>query len=116
MSDELDKNMIRMKTPWHSPVSIEAMFQQIEDGVKFATARNDAPSANTIIHIGYNIIYATGRFTIGCHEWRKLTDKQKMWAHLKTTSFQSSRHQSPPDDYLQLRRIQWLCQSSPSLR
>jgi hypothetical protein len=83
-SDELDKNMIRMKTPWHPPVSIEAMFQQSEDGVKFATAGNDAPSANTIVHIGYIIIYATGRFTIGCHEWRKLTDEQKTWAHLKT--------------------------------
>jgi hypothetical protein len=83
-SDELDKNMIRMKTPWHPPVSIEAMFQQIEDGVKFATAGNDAPSANTIVRIGYNIIYATGRFTIGCHEWRKLTDAQKTWAQLKT--------------------------------
>jgi hypothetical protein len=76
--------MIRMKTPWHPPVSIKAMFQQIEDGVKFATAGNDAPSANTTVRIGYNIIYATGRFTIGCHEWRKLTDEQKTWAQLKT--------------------------------
>jgi hypothetical protein len=66
-SDELDNNLLRMKTPWHPPVTIEAMFEQVKNGVKFATAGGDGPSANTIVRIGYNIIYATGRFSFGCH-------------------------------------------------
>jgi hypothetical protein len=73
-----------MKTPWHPPVPIETMFEQIEKGVKFATAGGDEPSANTIVRIGYNIIYATGRFSLGCHAWRQLIETDKTWARLKT--------------------------------
>jgi hypothetical protein len=46
-----------MKTPWHPPV---------------------------IVRIGYNIIYATDRFSLGCHAWRQLIETDKTWARLKT--------------------------------
>ena len=48
---------------------IEALFTQLNVGIRFATAGNDAPSEASVIHIGYNIINATGFFDVACREW-----------------------------------------------
>jgi hypothetical protein len=75
--DELDANQLRMQTPWNPPTPIEALFTQLNVGIRFATAGNDAPSAASVIRIGYNLINATGMFDVACREWRGKSDADK---------------------------------------
>jgi hypothetical protein len=74
---ELDADLMCMATAWNPATPIEALFSQLEDGVRFATAGNDPPSLPTVVRQGYNIIYSTGLFTIACREWRCLPDGNK---------------------------------------
>jgi hypothetical protein len=66
-----------MQAPWHPPTPIEALFTQLNVGIRFATAGNDAPSEASVIRIGYNIINATGFFDVACREWRGKPDADK---------------------------------------
>ena len=75
--DELDANQLRMQAPWNPPTPIEALFTQLNVGIRFATAGNDAPSEASVIRIGYNIINATGLFDVACREWRAKQDDAK---------------------------------------
>ena len=78
--DELDENQLRMQAPWNPPTPIEALFTQLNVGIRFATAGNDAPSEASVIRIGYNIINATGMFDMACREWRSKDDAAKTLA------------------------------------
>ena len=69
-----------MQAPWHPLTPIEALFTQLNTGIRFATAGNDAPSAASVIRIGYNIINATGLFDVACREWRGKDDATKTLA------------------------------------
>jgi hypothetical protein len=75
--DELDANQLRMHAPWNPPTPIEALFTQLNTGIRFATAGHDAPSDASVIRIGYNIIHATGLFEVACREWRGKDDATK---------------------------------------
>jgi hypothetical protein len=75
--DKLNANQVRMQAPWNQSTPIKALFTQLNVGIRFATAGNDAPSAASVIRIGYNIINATGLFDVACCEWRAKDDTDK---------------------------------------
>jgi hypothetical protein len=68
---ELEQNTARVQLQWNPPTAIEALFLQLENGVSFDTAGQDAPTKPTVLCWVYNIIEKTGRFDIVCREWRK---------------------------------------------
>ena len=74
---ELDANILRMHTPWHPPTPIDKLFTQLDDGVRFATAGNDTPSAPSVVRLGYNLILATGLFDVPCRDWRAKPEADK---------------------------------------
>ena len=82
--DELEDNLKRMVTPWHPPTPIEEMFSQLEDGIIFATAGGEPPSAQAVIRMGYNLVEATGLFDRDCRAWRDLAPALKMMAAFQT--------------------------------
>ena len=77
---ELDANSLRMHTPWHPPTPIDKLFTQLDDGVRFATAGNDTPSAPSVVRLGYNLILATGLFDVPCRDWRAKPEAAKTLA------------------------------------
>jgi hypothetical protein len=64
-----DENTRRMAAAWQPPTPIDTLFQQLEDGVYFATAANEPLVDTTVARMGYNIIAATGLFTEACRDW-----------------------------------------------
>jgi hypothetical protein len=74
---ELDANTLRMHTPWNPPTPIDKLFTQLDDGVRFATAGHDIPSAPSVVRLGYNLILATGLFEVPCREWRAKAEATK---------------------------------------
>ena len=69
-----------MQAPWNPPTPIEALFTQLNVGIRFATAGKDAPSETSVFRIGYNNINATGLFDVACREWRGKDDATKTLA------------------------------------
>jgi hypothetical protein len=82
--EELEENTKRMNTPWNPPTPIEALFDQLDEGVIFATAGGEPPAPSTVVRMGYNIIEVTGLFVTPCTEWRKLATAAKTMAAFKT--------------------------------
>jgi hypothetical protein len=74
---ELDANALRMAAPWHPPTPIDKLFTQLDDGVRFATAGNDTPSAPSVVRLGYNLVHATGLFEVPCRDWRARAEATK---------------------------------------
>jgi hypothetical protein len=52
----MEQNTARMQLQWNPPRAIEALFQQFENGVSFATASQDAPTKPTVLSWAYSII------------------------------------------------------------
>jgi hypothetical protein len=81
---ERDQNQTRMTTPWHPPTPIEALFTQLQAGVRFAAAGGEPISDTQVARMGYTIILNTGLFTEACREWRLKPDAAQTYAELKT--------------------------------
>jgi hypothetical protein len=81
--EELEENTKRMNTPWNPPTPIEALFNQLDEGVIFATAGGEPPAPSVVVRMGYNLIEATGLFVMPCTEWRKLATAAKTMAAFK---------------------------------
>ena len=78
---DLDANVLRMHTPWNPPTPIDKLFTQLDDGVRFATAGNDTPSAPSVVRLGYNLILATRWFEVPCRDWRAKPEENKTLAN-----------------------------------
>jgi hypothetical protein len=59
------------------PPLIEALFNQLTEGVTFAAAGDEAISTTQVIYIGYNLIHKTRLFELPCHKWRQKTAATK---------------------------------------
>ena len=82
--DELEANTKKMMLPWNPPTPIEDLFTQLEDGVKFAVAGGEEPSAQAVVRMGYTIIEATGLFPVDCRAWRDKDAALKTMDHFQT--------------------------------
>lgn len=81
---ERDANHLRMTAPWHPPQAIEDLFQQLQDGVRFAMSSGEPIADSIVARLGYNNILQTGLFTDACREWRLTPEAQQTYAAFKT--------------------------------
>jgi hypothetical protein len=49
-----------MQLTWNPPTPVEALYNQLEEGVTFASAGGEELLDTQVIRIGYNIISTTG--------------------------------------------------------
>jgi hypothetical protein len=64
-----DDNTNRMMAAWQPPTPIDTLFQQLDDGIYFATAAGEPLVDTAVARIGYNIIHKTGVFSDACRDW-----------------------------------------------
>jgi hypothetical protein len=67
---ETDANTARMSTLWHPPTPIDALFEQLNQGVYFASARQEPLVDSHVARLGYNLVLQTGLFPDACWDWR----------------------------------------------
>jgi hypothetical protein len=82
-STDIQENDSRMKQPYDPNLPIEALYDQVEDGVNLADAAEAAYTPAQIIAIAYNLIFATGIFPEACREWRRRPVADKTWTNFK---------------------------------
>jgi hypothetical protein len=63
---------------------VEALFNQLTEGVAFAVAGNEDISHTQVIRIGYNLIQKTGLFELPCREWRQKPAESKSMTAFQT--------------------------------
>jgi hypothetical protein len=80
----VDDNLDRMQNPWHPPTPVEQLFKQIEIGKKFANDGSDPLSDHQIVHIAYNIVNDTGRFSLATRDWRSKIATDQTWTNFQT--------------------------------
>ena len=76
-------NEQHMKAPWSPPTPIETLFDQLDDGMEFATKGNEVIDDSQSMRWAYDNIKATGLFDKDCERWRKRTASTKSWAAFK---------------------------------
>jgi hypothetical protein len=81
-----------------STFPVEALFNQLEEGVTFAAAGGKALSDTQVICMGYNIISATGLFELPCRDWRQKTaaNGAKTDVHVASTITSTSSTSTGP--------------------
>ena len=83
-SNALTANEEQMQTAWDPTTPIEPLFAQIDDGAAFAQAGASPYTDMQLVRYGYNIIFATGRLSLACRDWRLKDEADKTWANLCT--------------------------------
>jgi hypothetical protein len=89
--EELGANLKRMCIPWHPPTPIEALYNQLEDGMIFAEAGKEPIQVSHALRLGLDNIHATGLFEAACRDWRLSADEKTM------LSFQTRFRQADAD-------------------
>ena len=65
-------------------MSIETLFDQIEDTVDLEATENAPYMTLMVVNIVYQTVFTTGLFYNACRGWRRRPAIQKTWANLKT--------------------------------
>ena len=66
--DEVEKNENFMKTEFGADIEMEALYNYIEDTVKFAVNTNQTYSPGQIKSVTYNLVFQTGVFDLLCRK------------------------------------------------
>jgi hypothetical protein len=66
------------------PTPVEALFDQLTEGIAFAAAGDEALSDTQVLRIGYNLISKTGLFELPCRELRQKSATAKTMAAFQT--------------------------------
>jgi hypothetical protein len=64
-----EANLVRMSAPWSPPAPIENLFDQLEEGQRFAVLEAEPIADTQLMRLGLNIITKCGMFPDGCREW-----------------------------------------------
>ena len=80
---ELEENDKRIRQPYDVTQPFETFTAQIEDSVEYANAGNTPFTAEQVLAIAYNVLFATGAFRDECKEWRKLPPQNRTWPRMK---------------------------------
>jgi hypothetical protein len=81
---EMDANTARMSTAWHPPTPIDALFEQLNQGVYFASAGQEPLVDSHIARLGYNLVLQTGLFPDACRDWRLKPSADRTYAAFQT--------------------------------
>jgi hypothetical protein len=80
---ELTQNYDRLNTPYDPNLSIETLFQQIQDARAFAVAGGQPYGAAMIVNVAYTLVFNTGLFPDACNAWQSREIAGKIWSQFK---------------------------------
>ena len=81
---DLLQNEQNMKKRWEPDQPIENLYEQIEEGAKFARMGGASISDKQKVAIAYQMIHQTEELNVSCRDWRKRPTEDKTWTHFKT--------------------------------
>ena len=81
---DMSANEQRMRTTWNPPTPIEAMYEQLETGQKFATRAGETIAETQLVRWAYEIVDKTGLFERPCETWRNKALVDRTWVTFKT--------------------------------
>ena len=73
-----------MEAQWDPTTPIEGFFEQIDDGLAYATAGEDAFTDTHLVHFAYNNIDSNGRMSLACRDWQGRPKSDRTWPHFRT--------------------------------
>jgi hypothetical protein len=74
------KNYNKMTAPINFQDSIETLFKQIEDGVRYANAGAQPYMEAQYVNIAFILILNTGAIPDACRDWQRRTPMNQTWA------------------------------------
>ena len=72
-----------MKAQWDLTTPIKGLFEQINNGLSYATAGDDVFTNTQLVRFGYNNINSNGRMSPACRDWRGRLKIERTWPNLK---------------------------------
>ena len=81
---DLQNNDVVLKTAYDPNQPIESLFDQVENALDYAAARNTPYSPAQVVATAFWILFATGMFLDDCKTWKRKTDSDKTWDSFKT--------------------------------
>ena len=64
-------------------MEVEALYDQIEDGVEFVANINQPYSLTQIVQDAYNLVFHTGTFGLLCRKWKYIPAVDCTWVNFK---------------------------------
>jgi hypothetical protein len=78
-----EANLTRMNAPWSPPSPIENLFDQLEEGQRYAVLAAEPIADSQLTRLGLNLITKCGMMPDGCREWRLKPAATQTWANFK---------------------------------
>jgi hypothetical protein len=69
-SADREANLARMNAPCSPPSLIENLFDQLEEGQRYAVLEAEPIADSQLTRLGMNLITKCGMMPDGCREWR----------------------------------------------
>ena len=82
-SPDLQDNDAKLRGPYDSNLPIEAIIDQVEGAVKYATAGNTPYNPLKFVGIAYQLIFQTEMFNDNCKQWKRRDPSDKTWTEFK---------------------------------
>ncbi len=95
---DLSTNEQRMYADWNPPTPIEALYEQLVAGQKFAAQGNEIIDNSQLVRKGYDIIRKTGLLEDDCKKWRDKPEADRDWTNFQTffTKAENDRRKNTP--------------------
>jgi hypothetical protein len=77
--NDLDENDKRFKKQWDANQPFEALVEQIDDAMDFASAGQAPYTPAQIVSNAYNLVFNTGLYPEACREWRRRPQATQTW-------------------------------------
>ena len=68
---DLQENDVKMKTLFNVSLSIETLYDQIEDDVELVDAGSTPYTTEQVVGIAYNLVFSIGQLTEACRYWKR---------------------------------------------
>jgi hypothetical protein len=78
-----EANLARMNAPWSPPSPIENLFDQLEEGQRYAVLAAEPIADSQLTRLGLTLITKCGMMPDGCREWRLKPAASQTWANFK---------------------------------
>jgi hypothetical protein len=72
-----------MTAPINFLDTIETLFKQIEDGVRYANAGSQPYMESQYVNIAFLLILNTGAIPNACRDWQRRTPMSQTWAEFR---------------------------------
>lgn len=88
---DLAENFKRLNQPWDPNTPLETLINQIEEGMEFAEAGNQALTDRQIVNTAYTLVFQTGLYFDDCKNWNRKTEADRTWINFKSHFLEAQR-------------------------